>query len=298
MAILLGGLTLYLAGLRTLQRRSLQLAPWATRWYLAAAGLLAVGTIAGAMLAGGVLWSYGNLFAAHMSLNVAGWLGAAIVGTLHTFYPSLTKTRLAFPALQRPTFAAWVGGVIALALGYGWTIDPLAVAGWLALTVAAGLLVVNVGASLLRAPSPLSLPARALAVAQLFLLAGLVIATVGAIGSGPAGALTGSSRAAVGTLLVAGWVGVTVLGSLLHLLAVVVRVRDLSGSMPVPRPGFDLAVSLVVLTGVFGLGAAQLAELNGLREPASAILAGAYVLLGSQVLILALRVLAVARPRV
>lgn len=297
-AVLLAGLVLYVRGLNGMQRRSLQIAPWAARWYFAAAGLLAVGIFGGALLSAGVAWTYGNLLAAHMALNVAGWFGAAIVGTLHTFYPSLTKTNVAFPRLQPPAFGAWIAGVVALAGGYGWSVDPLAVAGWIALTVAAALLVVNVGASLGRAPRPLSLPARALALAQLFLLAGLLTATVGAVGSGPAEALSGSSRAAVGTLLVGGWVGITVLGSLLHLLAVVVRVRDLSRSMPVPRPRFDLLVSLVTVVGVVGLGATQLAELDGLRGVASAVLVGAYALLGSQVLTLAFRVLAVARPRV
>jgi nitrite reductase (NO-forming) len=297
-AALLVALLAYRSGLLQMQRRSLQTAPWAARWYLAAAAALALGIGAGLLLATGMAWSAGDLLAAHMSLNVAGWFGMAIVGTLHTFYPSLTKTTLPFPRLQAPTFAAWGLGVAALAVGYGWLVDPLAVAGWIALAAAAVGLLVNVLTALGRAPRPLSLPARLLAVAQVFLVGALLLACVSALGSGPAEALSGSLRAAVGTFLVVGWVGITVLGSLLHLLAVVVRVRDLSRPMPAPRPRPELLLSATAAIAVLSLGTAQLADLDGLRMLASALLFVVYLLLAARVGALALRVLAVARPRV
>ncbi|MGI8631504.1 MAG: hypothetical protein ACR2NA_03010 [Solirubrobacterales bacterium] len=297
-ALLLSALGLYHAGLSAMQRRSLQTVPWATRWYRAAAGLLAAGIVAGVLVAEGAAWSWGNLLAAHMSLNVAGWFGTAIVGTLHTFYPSLTRTALALPRLQAPTFAAWVGGTLALATGYGWGVDPLAIGGWIALAGATALLCVNMAASLRAAPRPLSLPARMLTAGQLLLVAGLAVVVVGAIGSGPGEALAGTQRAAVGTLLVAGWIGLTVLGSLLHLLAVVVRVHDASRPLPSPRPGIDSAVVVIASLAALGLGAAQLGGLDMLHGVTLVVLMGIYLLLGVRVLSLARQVLSVARPRV
>jgi nitrite reductase (NO-forming) len=291
-AALLIGLACYGWSLLSMQRGSLQRAPWAVRWYLAAAFCLALGITAGTMLATGAAWPHGNLLSAHMALNVGGWFGAAIVGTLHTFFPSLTRSTLARPRLQAPTFAAWIAGIAALAVGYGWLIDPLAVAGWIALTIAAAALSVNIAL----APRPVTLPARMLALAQAFLVAGLLVACVGAISNGPADALAGSFRPAVGTLLVAGWVGVTVLGSLFHLLSVLVRVRDLRTPLPAPRPRLDAATAVVVALGVLGVAATRLAEGTGLDGLASAVLLVAYAMLAMRLVRLIARVLTVARP--
>ena len=295
-AALLIGLACYGWSLLSMQRGSLQRAPWAVRWYLAAAFCLALGITAGTMLATGAAWPHGNLLSAHMALNVGGWFGAAIVGTLHTFFPSLTRSTLARPRLQAPTFAAWIAGIAALAVGYGWLIDPLAVAGWIALTIAAAALSVNIALSLRSAPRPVTLPARMLALAQAFLVAGLLVACVGAISNGPADALAGSLRPAVGTLLVAGWVGVTVLGSLFHLLSVLVRVRDLRTPLPAPRPRLDAATAVVVALGVLGVAATRLAEGTGLDGLASAVLLVAYAMLAMRLVRLIARVLTVARP--
>ncbi|MFN8112243.1 MAG: hypothetical protein U0R51_03480 [Solirubrobacterales bacterium] len=297
-AALFAGLACYGWSLLGLQRRSLQRAPWAVRWYLAAALFLAVGIAAGTMLATGTVWTHGNLLSAHMALNVGGWFGAAIVGTLHTFYPSLTRSTLARPGLQAPTFAAWTAGITALAVGYGWLIDPLAVAGWVALALAAAALSVNVVLSLRAAPRPVTLPARMLALAQVFLVAGLLVACVGAISNGPADALSGSLRPAVGTLLVAGWVGVTVLGSLFHLLSVLVRVRDLKTPLPAPRARLDATTAVALAVGVLGVAATQLAGDTGLGGLASVVLAVAYAMLAARLVRLVARVLTVARPSV
>lgn len=295
--LLLAGLALWGAAIALMRRRSLRRSPWATRWYVSAAAFLGLGVVAGSLLARGTPWTHGNLLGAHMALNLAGWFGAAIVGTLHTFYPSLTQTQLRCPRLQGAAFLAWTGGVAALALGYGWSVDPVAVAGWLALCLGALALIVNVAACLRGAAAPLSLAARVVGVAQPFLLAALLVAIVAALDDGPAHALVGATRAAVGTLLVAGWIGLTVLGSLLHLLAVVVRVRGgFTAKMPLPRPRLDAAVAAVASAGVGLLALSQGADLDGWRAPAEALLLAAYVILAGRVAILAGRVLLRARP--
>lgn len=298
-AMLLAGLALWGAAVATMRRRSLRRSPWATRWYLSGAAFLGLGMVAGSLLGRGTPWTHGDLLGAHMALNLAGWFGAAIVGTLHTFYPSLTQTQLRYPRLQGVAFVAWTAGVAALAAGYGWDLDPLAVAGWLALCLGALALLVNVAACLRAAPGPLSLAARVVGAAQPFLLAALAVATVAALEDGPARALAGANRSAVGTLLVAGWIGLTVLGSLLHLLAVVVRVRGgFTARMPSPRPRPDSAVAALATTGTAALALAQGAGLDDWRGPAAALLLAAYAILAARVAAVAARVLLRARPRI
>jgi nitrite reductase (NO-forming) len=298
-AMLLGALALWGAAIAAMRRSSLRRSPWATRWYVSGAVFFGLGMVAGALLAHGTPWAHGDLFAAHMALNLAGWFGAAIVGTLHTFYPSLTQTQLRYPRLQGATFLAWTAGVAALAVGYGWAIDPLAVAGWLALCLGALTLLVNVVACLGAAPRPLSLAARVVGLAQPFLLAGLAIAAVAALSDGPAYALVGSTRSTVGTLLVAGWIGLTVLGSLLHLLAVVVRVRGgFAAKMPDPKPRLDTALTTLTAAGIVATAVSQGTDLGGWGTPGRALLLAAYAILAGRIAMLAARVLTSARPSI
>ncbi|MEZ5155733.1 MAG: hypothetical protein R2718_06455 [Solirubrobacterales bacterium] len=297
-ASLLAGLACYGASLYLMYRGSLQAAPWSVRWYAAAAAFLGFGVVAGSMLATSRPWVHGDLLSAHMSLNVAGWFGTAIVGTLHTFFPSLTRSRLGAPRLQLPTFIAWVTGVAALAIGYGWSVDPLALTGWFALSLATALLTVNLMLSIRVAPRPLTLPARLLALAQGFLLTGLVLMCVRAVGPGPTAVLSGDARSAAGTLLISGWVGVTVLGSLFHLLAVLVRVRDLTRPMPSPHLIPDQITTSLLAVGVLGLAAAELAGAPRLKELGFVVLAIGYLMIVSRVLPLAARVVRYARPNI
>jgi nitrite reductase (NO-forming) len=297
--LLLAGLALWAAAIAAMWRRSLRRSPWATRWYCAGAAFFGLGMVAGSMLAHGTPWVHGDLLGAHMTLNLAGWFGGAIVGTLHTFYPSLTQTQLRYPRLQGVAFAAWTGGVALLAAGYAWMVDPLLIAGWVSLCLGAIALLANVGACLHDAPRPLSLAARVVGAAQPFLLAGLAVATVAALEEGPAFALAGATRSAVGTLLVAGWIGLTVLGSLLHLLAVVVRVRGgFAAQMPAARPRLDLLAALVAMGGISALALSQRAGLQGWRTPGEALLLVAYIYLSARIALLAGRVLVRARPSV
>jgi nitrite reductase (NO-forming) len=292
-------LGLWSASIAVMWRRSLRRSVWAIGWYCSAALFLGFGVIAGSLLAHGMPWGHGDLLGAHMSLNLAGWLGGAIVGTMHTFFPSLTQTQLRHPRLQGLTFTAWTAGVMALAVGYAWGLDALAIVGWLMLCLGAVGLLANVAACLRGARGPLSLAARVVGGAQPFLLAALLVATVSAIGSGPEQALTGASRCAVGTLLVAGWIGLTVLGSLLHLLAVVIRVRGgFAASMPVARPRLDGAIAALAMVSIAALALAEQAGLDGLHDPARMLLLIVYVVLGARVAQLAGRVIVRARPSI
>lgn len=295
--LLLTGLAVWAGAVTGMRRGSLRRSPWATRWYASGCLFLGFGVIAGSLLAHGTLWTHGSLLDAHMSLNLAGWFGGAIVGTLHTFYPSLTGTQLRFPRLQGAAFATWTAGVAALAVGYAWSLDALACAGWLALAAGAALLLANVLACLARAPRPLSLPARIVGVAQPFLLAGTALAATLAIDQGAARALSGAWRDAVGTLLVAGWIGLTVLGSLLHLLAVVLRVRGgFHARMPAALPWLDLPLAALAALGTAALAVSQAAGFDGPDRVATVALLIAYAALAAQIASRAAGVLRRARP--
>ena len=294
--LVLATLGLFALALRSMERRSLQRAPWAARWYRAAAVFLAGGAVLGPLMAGGVAWPHGSLLAAHLTVNLGGWFGTAIVGTLHTFYPSLTGTRLRWPRLQPPAFACWSGGIVALALGCAIDGRLLAAAGWAGLGAAATLLAANLLASALRA-TRMSVPAALVGAAQLFLPAAVVAGFVVTLDAGATAGLLGDRRDAVAALAVQGWIGLTVAGSLLHLLGLMARVRRLGGAPPAPsRPGLALAVAAAAMIAVSAFAAARAADAG--ETAAGAAVALLYAALGARVLLLATRAVRAAPVRI
>jgi hypothetical protein len=290
------GLVLFVAALYGMQRRSLQRARWAVRWYQACAGCLGLGLLAGIAMARGTVWPHGSLLGAHLALNLAGWLGTAIVGTLHTFFPSLTQTRLRLPRLQAPTFVAWLFGVGALAVGSAFDVVLLMVSGWLGLVAAAGMLSVNLLASLRGAPGPLSLAARLVALGQLCLPAGLLVALVATATGGIDAPLGGRARGSLAALVLAAWIGLTVAGALLHLLAVLARVRRFTTAMPEPHPARDRAVVVAAAVGIGALALAHIEALERVAAPAAVLTVTVALLLARRIAVLALTA-ATARPR-
>jgi nitrite reductase (NO-forming) len=289
------GLALLAVSLRAMRRRSLQRARWAVHWYEACAASLALGVLVGALLARGTPWPHGSLLGVHLALNVGGWLGCAIVGTLHTFFPSLTATRLRFARLQGPSFVLWLVGVGALALGAGLTSNVAAVAGWLALTSSALLLSVNVAASLQARTIALSLAARLVAIAQAFLPLGLALALIATLAGGADAPFASGVRAPLAVLLLAGWIGLTVAGSLIHLLAVLARVRNLTAAMPAPRQARDRALTALAAAAVATWALAAVPGLAWLDGVALALRVGVTFALGVRIAPLALQ--AATAPR-
>lgn len=285
------GLLLFAGALWGMQRRSLRRARWAVRWYQASAGFLGVGVLIGVAMVRGVVWSDGSLAGGHLALNLAGWLGTAIVGTLHTFFPSLTQTQLRFGRLQGPTFVLWVLGVGSLALGAAVAVDALIVIAWVELALAAVLLSANLLASLAAAPAPPVLAARLVAIGQVFLLLGLVAALVLSATGGATAPFVEPARGALGVLFVAGWVGLTVVGALLHLLAVLARVRHFALAMPDPRPVRDAAVAGAAAVGVGGLALSHTGAFAAIGPPASIWFAAMSAVFAVQVIRLAFRAL-------
>lgn len=288
-ALIVLGLALFAGALYGMQRRSLQRARWAVRWYQACAACLGLGALIGILLARGTAWSHGSLLGAHLALNLGGWLGTAIVGTLHTFFPSLTGTRLRYLRLQGPTFVLWVAGVLALGIGAGLNADALLGLGWLWLMLAAWLLSINLVASLRGGTQPLSLPARLITSAHVFLPIALLLALATTIADGGAAPFQGATRSALAVLLLAGWIGLTVSGALLHLLAVLARVRNFSRPLPEANAARDRALAACAGLGIATLAISHLRGLSALTTPATAVMLPIAALLMTRVLMLALR---------
>lgn len=227
------GIALLVVGIDTMRRSSLQRARWAIQWYLAAAAFLAAGAIVGGLLAHGVAWTQGSLLGAHVALNIGGWIGAAIVGTLHTFFPTLTGTRLALPRLQPPTFYCWTLGFALLALAAAIDSRPVAAIGLASACAAALMLATNLVTAMMRRSMPLTRAAVLVTAGQCLLPIALLIALFAVLTGGNALA-SGSTTRGLLAAFALGWVALTVAGSLIHLLHVLRHVRGLRA--PKPRP--------------------------------------------------------------
>jgi nitrite reductase (NO-forming) len=224
-AVIVVGVALFAAGLDDMRRRSLRRAWWALLWYLAAAASLGVGAILGGLLISGVFWTHGSLLGAHIALNVGGWIGAAIVGTLHTFFPTLMGTQLARPRLQAPTFWFWIGGIWLLAIALAFNSAAVSFAALVAIFAASLLLGLNLFLALRNRTIRLTTAARVVAAGQPLLPLAVLLALVLADYGGAHGvALAGTDRTVVMAFLF-GWIALTVAGSLDHLLRVMMHVR-------------------------------------------------------------------------
>jgi nitrite reductase (NO-forming) len=253
------GLALFVAGLLDMKKRSLQSNRWAVMWYGTAAVSLGFGALVGVVLSEGPTRDYAALLSAHLVLNLLGWLGTAIVGTLHTFFPSLTGTRLAFPRLESRTFVAWIAGVAMVATGTAFGSGLPAALGWLLMVLASAFLTVNLIASLRRRTAPPGLPVRLIAAAQPFLLIAVSVGFFTTLSDGSPGPFEGAAGSLMATLLLAGWIGLTVAGSLLHLLAMLARVRSgFAFAMPSPDPLRDRLVTIGAVLGISLLAASAM----------------------------------------
>jgi nitrite reductase (NO-forming) len=272
-----------------MQRRSLQRPVWGIRWYYACVIFLAAGGALGLQLARGAPLGHGDVLSAHVTLTVLGWLGTAIVGSLHTFFPTLSGRRLARPRLEGPTFACWTLGVSSLAAGYLLALGPLAALGLLGLSAGALMLLANVLRTA-RAPGrPLGLAAGLVLGGQLCLGTGLPLASSLAP-LDPSQPFTGATRGALAALLLAGWVGMTVAGALLHLLRVAIRRPARPMPWPLRRGSAQRRIPVVAILGVALLAMAQIAG-----SPTVAI--AATMVLGACVLVLGAAILSLAAPR-
>ncbi len=111
------------------------------RYYIAAALLLPVGATFGVLLARGPddAWA-GRLLVAHTMVNLLGWVGLTVLGTLVTLWPTMLRTRMA-PATESasttalPVLLAGLALVVTGPLVNQTLVTVLGLAGYLAGTV-------------------------------------------------------------------------------------------------------------------------------------------------------------------
>jgi hypothetical protein len=153
------------------------------------------------------------------------------------------------------------------------------------------MLAVNIVASRRSAASALglTLAPRLVGVAQAFLVAGLLTALVMQVDSGLGAVPAGRWRAALAVLLIAGWIGMTVAGALLHLLSVLNRVRRLDAAMPRPRPWLDRAQTAVPVLAIAALALSYAPGVEALRAPATVLALVSAAPLAARILLQAAR---------
>jgi nitrite reductase (NO-forming) len=290
--LLLAALGAFTAALQLQRRRIGPRRGLLPRWYLTAAGLLVVGIALGIALARDPAFLPGDGVGAHRTLNLVGWIGGAIVGTLHTLYPAMTGTRLPHPRLERLTYAAWLAGTLVAALGYGLGERLPTAAGYALLAVAAGLVVVNVAASARRARRvPLS--AQLVGAAQAMLVVGLVVALAASLRPGTALAYRGHD--ALLELLAAGWIGLTILGALTHLLGTIARAPVAAQAGRWDRG--DVALTVLAAGGLLVVVASELLGGTPADLPARTAVGIAYLVVAVRVARLAAGAVRATRRR-
>lgn len=226
-------------------------------WYVCAAGALAVGGVLGGLLAAHVGHGavHERLHAAHAEVNLLGWVGLTVLGTLFTLWPTVLRTRMSEATrrasrvglrLAAPGLAVGVGGLL---MGWRW----VALAGLVAYAVG-GLAVLAPLVDALRRRRPHTGASWMLGAAivwfEVALAANLVL-----VATRPAAEVAAALEPLLPLVLV-GFVAQVLLGSLLHLLPAVLgggpaRFKEnaalLERGWPVRLAALNLGVPLLAL---------------------------------------------------
>ncbi len=245
------------------------------RYYVAAAALLLLGVALGAVMAQGTLSdeAHAQVALAHASLNLLGWMGLTVVGTLVTLWPTMLHTLVADGA-ERAARRALPVLVLALTVAaVGALLGTRVVAGIGLLCYLAGLVVA--GRPLVaeaRARPPRTYATRSLA-AGLTWYAGscTALAAIVLLAPGWVEAAEAADRLA-GPFLV-GFVAQVLLGALSYLVPVVLgggpaRTRatnatlDLGGTTRLTVINLALVVATTTLPGPAGMVSLSLAVLG------------------------------------
>ncbi|WP_237222894.1 multicopper oxidase domain-containing protein [Rothia nasimurium] len=187
------------------------------RYYIAASWLLPVGATFGALLAYDGLsatW-HGRLLLAHEAINVLGFVGITVVGTLMTLWPTMLRTVMVPDAVARSTRA-----LAGLCAGLGLTVTgALAGLTWLAVTgllLYAGALglVLALMVRTAAAKKPADYATFSVAAGMVWLTAGVLFSAY-LVATSPFDSLT---LRPVTPIFVAGFLAQTLLGAMTYLL--------------------------------------------------------------------------------
>lgn len=244
------------------------------RYYVTAAALLPVGVTVGAILAPDSAdpW-HDRLVVAHVALNVLGWIGLTVIGTLLTLWPTMLRTRIA-PGAERASANALPVLTLGIVLATGGALVDLRSVTTAGLaTYVAGLgLTARSWANAARSRPPASFATYSVAAGMLW-LGGCLVALV--VGFATASSWSGmeSRLSGVTPFLAAGFGAQVLLGALAYLAPVVLggggaavaaanAMLDRAGAvrvvvvnvaltvcvLPVPAPVRALSATLVAVT--------------------------------------------------
>jgi nitrite reductase (NO-forming) len=194
------------------------------RYYVAASLLLAVGVGLGVARQREVGdEALGDrIVVAHLTLNVVGWIGLTVLGTLVTLWPTMLRTQMPADA-ERPPIRALPVLVIALLVSVAGVLVDLRVVAALGLVLFVGALV-PASKPLLdetRGKPPYDFATRAVAAAAVWFVAALAALAIAEIVSADWEIALGHIESRVLPMLVLGFALQTVLGALTYLAPVV-----------------------------------------------------------------------------
>ena len=193
------------------------------RAYVAAGLLLIPGIALGVLMARGT-WdatTYSQLLLGHVTINLLGWVGLPILGTLVTLWPTMLHTRLAPDAERqaRRALPLLIGGTLVTTAGALTGLDLLATAGVAGYLLGIGLTVAPMVTEMRQRPPAVF--ASWSALAGVAWLTGTLVAFGIALVAGSADALSGLAGQLVAAALIGGVLQV-LLGSLSYLVPVMV----------------------------------------------------------------------------
>jgi nitrite reductase (NO-forming) len=200
------------------------------RYYLAAAAFLPVGAALGALLARGLADPLDERVPlAHAVVNVLGWVGLTVVGTLVTLWPTMLHTRIAENAerIAQRALPVLALSIVVAAGGALAGLRALAVLGLVGY-VAGLLLVGGVLVSTARRRRPESYPTWSVAAALTWLI-GCVAAAAVLVGTAGTWAQAGERFGRLTPFLAAGFGAQVLVGALSHLVPVALG----GGAIPV-----------------------------------------------------------------
>lgn len=270
-AVLWHGLNLYKRMRRSLPGRF----GHTIRYYITSAALLALGAGLGATVAHFNV--DGHLALSHALLNLLGWIGITIAGTLVTLWPTILRTRAdEFAATGSMRALPWLAvGVLLAALGAAFAWLPVLALGFLAYL--GGLVVIAVsGWRAARKAPPRSFPALSVGLGFVWWIGALVVLLLGIGAALLRGGDSDEGFAVVARLLnevvpflAAGFVAQVLLGALSYLIPVVygggprpvrvgTAVLDRGGPLRVSVANVALLVCALPVSGVVRLVASAL----------------------------------------
>jgi nitrite reductase (NO-forming) len=153
------------------------------RYYIASAALLPFGLLFGVLMMRGLPdeW-HERVLVAHVAVNVLGWMGITVLGTLVTLWPTMLRTRIADGAEQaaRRALPVLLTGILLVVAGCLVGLRPLAGGGFLVYAGAVGLLA-GPFVSPARTKPPMHFPTWSVAAAVAWLVGLVTVLGIGTV---------------------------------------------------------------------------------------------------------------------